>query len=127
MSKTKLPDSYTVTDTHRAYCLGRWGFGELADIIFPVFRDHHKSKGTKYADWDRAFQNWIRWSAPGGRFHNTHEWDRLLVAAKNRIYGDRKRKTPGYDPRGPQPAKPAERSSKEVARAAIAKIRSLQT
>ena len=40
----------------------------------------HKENGKKMVL--RAAQNWIRWSAPSGRFHSAREWDGWCAAER---------------------------------------------
>jgi len=40
----------------------------------------HKENSKKMSL--RAAQNWIRWSAPSGRFHSTREWDAWCAAER---------------------------------------------
>lgn len=48
------------------------------------FRDHHLAKGSKFADWDRAFQTWMRNAKSYGRLENEKQganWSRNGVYA----------------------------------------------
>lgn len=50
------------------------------------FKDHHAAKGSKFADWDRAFRNWLRraveWSPDAKRLRASKEFDDFLAKVK---------------------------------------------
>ena len=77
----KIKPDFCTTDEHRQWAL-RKGWPEfLPDTFVSEFSGHHEAKGTKMADWDRAFQNWMTWSSPAGRFYHASDWERHIGQA----------------------------------------------
>ena len=52
-----IPQEWLPNEKHAESCLEK---GLLINDLVEHFRDHHISKGSKMADWDAAFRNWIR-------------------------------------------------------------------
>ena len=56
----RLPEDFVPPDEWRDYAL-RYEFTEAAaGKMWLNFRDHHKAKGTRFVDWDAAWQKWVR-------------------------------------------------------------------
>jgi hypothetical protein len=58
-SKTACPERFEVTEPMTEWAQGK---GLLGDRVMPEtekFLDHHRSKGTTFADWMAAWRNWI--------------------------------------------------------------------
>lgn len=53
----RMPDGWRPTEKHRAKAKA---LGFEADRIAEAFIDHHRAKGSVFADWDAAFGTWIR-------------------------------------------------------------------
>lgn len=128
----KYPDPYTPEDIEvlRVWSAYKWGQKFLPDAALPSFIELHEKyknegKKKKYVSWDRAFQNFIRWTSPSGQYHNARQWEKWLQAAKRLEFGPRTRPPERYDPRGPQPTKPQERSLSEVGVQALRKLRQM--
>lgn len=51
------PEDLKLTDKHRAFA--EQG-GLDAGMEWGAFKDHHLAKGSRFADWDRAWQTWCR-------------------------------------------------------------------
>ena len=79
---TKLPDDFIVTEQIKEWSLKKYGYYDLPNYFVSDFRAHFAAKGTQYDDWSRAFQNWINWSAPSGRFYNADVWENALNKCK---------------------------------------------
>lgn len=80
--KTRIPQAFTVTDSHREWASKKHGAMHLPDVFLSTFKDHFEAKGTQWEDWDRAFQNWINRSSPSGQMYNSEYWARQLYAAR---------------------------------------------
>ena len=63
---TTLPDDFTVTADMRAWAAEKAPGVDL-DWQTEQFRDHHQGKGSRFVDWRKAWQTWIR---------NAAKWDR---------------------------------------------------
>lgn len=58
-AKTPLPEDFTPTEPRRRYAADH-GFGELETMrMFDRFKNHHTAKGSRFADWDAAWRNWV--------------------------------------------------------------------
>ena len=55
---SQLSNDFVVTDSHREFSTKN-KFNS-PDSLINAFKDYHFSKGSKFKDWDRAFQTWIR-------------------------------------------------------------------
>lgn len=51
------PEDFAMTDAHRAYA-ARNGLDPAFE--WGAFRDHHRAKGSRFADWTAAWQTWCR-------------------------------------------------------------------
>lgn len=58
LTQTSFPDDFKVTDELREWANAHQF--RSPDVLLDAFRDHHISKGSRFADWGRAFQTWIR-------------------------------------------------------------------
>lgn len=56
-ARTTFPPDFVLTDKLRAFATAG---GLDAEAEFSHFRDHHRSKGNKFADWPAAFRTWCR-------------------------------------------------------------------
>jgi hypothetical protein len=63
---TTLPDDFAVTAEMRAWAAEKVPSVDLAWQT-EQFRDHHEGKGSKFVDWRKAWQTWMR---------NAAKWDR---------------------------------------------------
>lgn len=54
---TLFPDGFELSESVRTWALGR---GVDPDEEFEAFKDFHISKANRFADWGRAFKNWVR-------------------------------------------------------------------
>ena len=54
---TTLPESFQPKAQHRQLAAA---LGVDLDDVFPLFVDHHLSKGSKFKSWDRALNTWLR-------------------------------------------------------------------
>jgi len=52
-----MPHRFEPNDQHRD--LAAW-LGVDLELAFAKFSDHHASKGTKFVDWNRALNAWLR-------------------------------------------------------------------
>jgi hypothetical protein len=57
-STTTLPEGFGITDAHRDFAKAHKY--RSPDLLLAGFCDHHLARGSKFVDWDRAFQTWIR-------------------------------------------------------------------
>ena len=64
--KTEVPDPFVVTEHLRAWAASS-APGVDIDAETLVFVDHHRGAGTRWKDWDRSWQAWIRRSAGRAR------------------------------------------------------------
>ncbi|MBF6189512.1 hypothetical protein IU482_30330 [Nocardia farcinica] len=64
---TPLPDDWKPNDTHNRICQELGLSTEQARMELENFRDHARSRGSRYRDWDAAFRTWLR---------NTTKFDR---------------------------------------------------
>lgn len=53
-----LPNGFALEEDMRAYAVKN-GIRNI-ESTFEHFVDHHKSKGSKFADWKAAWRNWVR-------------------------------------------------------------------
>lgn len=83
--QTSLPDDFMVNDRVREWSLKRFGYYHLPDFFLSDFRSHHAAKGTRMANWDLALMNWIRWSAPSGRYYQITVWEHAIQYCKERM------------------------------------------
>ena len=57
---TSFPDGFQITANHMKWA-GAKGFKDWdLDQQMEAFRDFHLSKGSRFAEWDRAFYTWLR-------------------------------------------------------------------
>lgn len=56
-NKHSIPQEWLPNEKHAVTCIEN---NLLINDLVDHFRDHHISKGSKMADWDAAFRNWIR-------------------------------------------------------------------
>ena len=126
-AQTESPDSIQVDDAMREWAAEKWGLQFLPDVYITDWQDAARARGSLYADARQALQNWIRWSAPGGRFHRVHEWEQKCKAAKARENGQIKRTSRKPETVAGQPIDDYSptRPSSEVARAALASIKGM--
>lgn len=120
--KKQKPSDVTVSNALREWSQKQWGCPFLPDVFLSEFKEHHEASGKTFASAEKAFQNWIRWSSPSGRFYSAQGWESKLAKAKTIQLSRRIAQTPAYDPRGPQEPR-NERSAADVARMAIANMR----
>lgn len=120
---SKLSDDFLVTDSLRKWASSKNWPAFIPDVFISDFRMHHAAKGTRYDNWYQAFQNWINWSAPGGRFYHASEWESKLAAAKALESPPRKRIIPAYDPRGAQLDAGQIKTAYEIAQARLREVR----
>jgi len=59
--KTTAPDIFPVTDQMRVYAMGK-GLPSTFDLddLTEAFLIHHRSRGSKFANWYAAWQKWLR-------------------------------------------------------------------
>ncbi len=57
-NKTQLPPDFKVTENHMA--LAKQNNWPDPNGEIEAFKDYHLSRGTKFLDWDRAFNTWLR-------------------------------------------------------------------
>jgi hypothetical protein len=60
---TQWPDNLRITEMHRMYAITK-GVAD-PDEMWGHFENHHKAKGSRFLDWDRA---WFTWVANSKRF-----------------------------------------------------------
>lgn len=54
---TTLPPTWTPNGAHRERAVKS---GQDIEELVPAFKDHHRAKGSRFADWDSAFNTWLR-------------------------------------------------------------------
>lgn len=105
--KSALPENFAINDDHRRYCTEKWNLPYLADVFLDDFRECFELNGRKHFDWDVTFKNYLRNSAPGGRFYNHIYWQDKCTLARRKEYPEQKRAAPVYHPREiPPPSDP---------------------
>lgn len=121
------PADVSITDDLRTWAAEKWGAPELPAQYLSEFQDSCAARGTKYKDAVKAFQNWITWSSPSGRYYKADVWELRLRNAKRVNNGQRLSKTPAtiagqyVDSRGRPTHEPmTARTAPDVARAALA-------
>ncbi len=58
---TRTPTDFEVSDSTFEWASAKFGFSSaFVKAEAEKFVDWHASKGSKFADWQRAFQNWLR-------------------------------------------------------------------
>ena len=119
--KTRIPDTFSVSDSVREYCGRKWGHPKLADVFLTDFIECFQDNGRRHDNWDTTFKTYLRRNSPEGPFYNRDYWERKLQAAKSLEYGDRRRRQPDYHPKQIEHVTPPARAS-EMMRALIAKI-----
>lgn len=57
-TKVLLPEDLVLTDALRAYAESK----RIHDVatLWETFCDHHRAKGSEFADWDAAWRTWVR-------------------------------------------------------------------
>lgn len=56
----KIPENYKIQKEHIDYALSKGLTEEIAIDQFEYFTDWHGAKGTKYVNWLKCYQTWIR-------------------------------------------------------------------
>lgn len=98
------PKRPLITIDLMAWCREKFGLAQLPHVAIDDFREYHveqieQCKPKKYANWPRAFQNYIRWACPSGRFYSPRQWEKWLKKAKQlEGLGIRKRPKKQYHP-----------------------------
>lgn len=65
-SKTSAPENSELTERRWQYALGVGMTRPTAERNWSDFLDWHRAKGNRWADWDRAWQQWCRrWADRG--------------------------------------------------------------
>lgn len=66
--KTRIPDDFAVTDSMRAWAAEK-GIARVIDIDVETenFVDYYHAAGTKWVDWTRVWQRWMRTAAERAR------------------------------------------------------------
>lgn len=59
--QVQMPTGLTWTNAHSVKALAR---GVDVEVEFEKFKNHHLAKGSRFADWDRAFHSWLDRSRP---------------------------------------------------------------
>lgn len=54
---SQMPEAFAPKDRHRTLAVE---LGVDLASEFEVFKDHHLSHGSKFMDWDRALNKWLR-------------------------------------------------------------------
>lgn len=62
---SRLPKDFSLTAERLAFARKEGLTDEKSRREFDKFADHHGAKGTRFVDWDRAWQNWVRKAADG--------------------------------------------------------------
>lgn len=58
-TKTRMVEDWEPSETTKEWA--RREFPQYAKrAVLEHFRDHHVANGTRFVDWDRAFQTWVR-------------------------------------------------------------------
>ncbi|HEY7821531.1 MAG TPA: GntR family transcriptional regulator [Acidimicrobiia bacterium] len=57
--KTAVPDSWQPASTNIRQLQDKFPKVDVTGQV-DTFLDYHRSKGSKFADWDAAFRNWVR-------------------------------------------------------------------
>lgn len=74
---TQLPDTFTVTPDMRAWATEKTPSVDV-DTETEQFKDHHQAKGSKFMDWRKAWQTWMRksqqWAKPKPSEEVPREW-----------------------------------------------------
>lgn len=66
----KMPDDFVANETHQT--LANEAGVDLTNEV-ASFTDHHLAKDSKFADWDRALNTWLRNAKKWGRAKNVHQ------------------------------------------------------
>jgi hypothetical protein len=59
--KTRMPDDLTWNTAHSVKAMARH---VDVEVEFEKFQNHHLAVGNTFADWDRAFHNWLDRARP---------------------------------------------------------------
>lgn len=80
---------------------GKPGLPQAAEGDFRAYHEDQINQGKpkKYVNWVKAFQNFIMWTSPAGKYYNGRQWERWLELAKRLEHGTRRRKPVPYHPR----------------------------
>jgi len=58
--KVPMPLNLFLTDKMKKYVSDQGGENGIAEELFEDFCNYHGARGTKFQDWNRAFQTWVR-------------------------------------------------------------------
>lgn len=123
MPKITDPQQVKVTPEIQKWSSKRFGCPFLPNVFLKEFHESCAARGPKYKDAEQAFRNWITWSSPGQRFYRAGAWEEKLRRARKLEHGPRTSREP-ETVAGQYVERPrTERSSGEVARAALDKMR----
>jgi len=59
-TKKRIPNDFDLTEKRIQFAEEKGINGNRVRNVFDHFRDHHKAKGSTFADWDAAWRNWVR-------------------------------------------------------------------
>lgn len=70
-----VPEGFQITERITRWATENQFTTQALKVEFPAFVDHHQAKGSKFKDWDAAFQTWMRNSRKFGnkRFPGSSE------------------------------------------------------
>jgi len=72
--KIALPESFQITERMARWATENKFSANQLNGQLPLFKEHHTAEGSKFADWDAAFQKWMR---------NARKWNTLDEPAKS--------------------------------------------
>lgn len=129
------PKRGLITTELMAWCRDRYGYGSLCLAAEADFRAYHvdqveQGKPKKYANWSRAFKNYITWASPAGRFYSARQWEGWLTKAKEMENGPRRKRQNFYHPdpdsnkefNGKVPNRPASKHVVESAKQTLSRL-----
>jgi len=96
-------DTVMINDGLRGWVAARYGYYFLPDAAKQDFIQYHtdqidRGQAKKYTNWVKAFQNFIIWTSPSGRWANAARWEKWIDRAKQLDKMQRARVTPFYHP-----------------------------
>lgn len=74
--KSILPEAFDLTDDRRSYAAAKIPDANVPEL-FESFRGKARAKGWQYVDWDRAWQEFVRNTAPNSGHWSSGQYPKL--------------------------------------------------
>ena len=81
--KIHFPDDFVVTDQLRQWALDKYYYYDLPDVMFNDFKRIYYGE-YKFANWYRAYQNYIIGKSPAKRKYADNVWEKAIEKCKDK-------------------------------------------